>query len=258
MRNRICLLASLFLLLLTACGAEPSQESGPQAEETPPAEEETKVETPREAVAAYHQAIRTLELQGVYPNGTSNLGMGDDGTGARTHYVDRYAVCDVDGDGWEELVISHTEDFSAGMFLSVCGWDSETGALYEELLAFPTVTFYTGGVALLGASHNHTYGELFPYDLARHGGGRRDCYEIEASVHSLSRDYVDEADYPAQADASGTGQVYFINGPERDPWSEEEPLDEAEYLAWRDGCLAGAREIKLNWQDVEVPFLPAR
>lgn len=208
----------------------------------PPAGERTSA---RETYAA---VLRDWLYSGVLPGG-------GEGTGCRE---DTFAVFDVDGDGAEELVIRYTSGITADMQGLVLSFDSAyTGygsPVFTELSDTPMLTFYPGGLATAGASHNQTYGELWPYTLYR-WDPESGLYTGLASVYSVSRSILEEIgraeEYPAGADGTGAGTVYYVtltyaSGAEP---AGSRTLDSAQYQAWLADIMGGETE------PLEVPYL---
>ncbi len=242
MKNvRFFLVSALLAVLVTGCGAE-----HPAVADTDDASELTRT--------AFKRALERLEADGVYPDGVHNEGMGFPGMDDRTHYVDQYAILDVDSDGKEELLIQHGDDCMAGMFLDVYGYDTEKSAFCKELSQWPAVTFYDG-TAKAQASHNHTSGELFPYELWIYNE-EQDRYECQGGVYSMTRDIVEQMEggtYPEEADRSKTGTVYFLYGP-NETMESASPADEQDYLNWESEFFPEDTEVTPEWKNIQVPI----
>lgn len=231
--SRVLLTSVLLMALLTGCGGkEPPEEPVKQAPD---------------ARSVFEAAIHDLETQGIYPDSSTSVDKGIDNT--NDHYVDQYAILDVDNDGAEELILRHEDACMAGMFTAIYGFDVETETIYTELLEWPGLYFYDNGLIRADASRNHTWGESWPYTLYRYDQ-EQDLYVPEATAHSWQQELKPEG-YPAEADVSGTGSVYFVNDADH-MMDESNPMDEAEYLAWEQGWQTDAQELQLEWQDVEV------
>lgn len=237
--SRILLTSALLAALLTGCG---SQE---------PSETETPGPAP-DARSVFEDAIHDLEEQGLYPDGSTSADKGTDSFYTEDYYVDQYAILDVDNDGAEELILRHEDDCMAGMFTAIYSFDVETETLRTELVEWPGLYFYDHGLIRADASHNHTNGDSWPYVLYCYDK-EQDLYVPESAAHSWKQALKPEG-YPAEADTSGTGSVYFVNDAEN-MLDESNPMDEADYLAWEQGWQADAQELQLDWQEVQVPHL---
>lgn len=228
MKKHLALLGTLAVILLTAaCGQVPEETSKPAAdvlEEVPKTVVMELMPVNAEnasARAAFSAALETLLEDRVFPDGTTAEG---------DLSADRFAVCDVDGDGAEELILLHEADIMAGQTGYVFGWNEESGELYSQLTEFPDLTFYVSGAVQAGWSHNQGKGGSFwPYTLYRYDA-YRDVYTEVGSVDAWDQSQFPE-EYPAASDPSGSGFVYYISTCGDFSW--DDPVDEAIYQGWR-------------------------
>ena len=95
-------------------------------------------------LAAYRAALETLYQQHRYPNGEE----ADLTVKERTPEDNAFALCDVDGDGQDELIFHLATAAVASQTENVYRYDPETGALAEELIEYPAVTYYANGYAV--------------------------------------------------------------------------------------------------------------
>ena len=185
----------------------------------------------------YMQILDTLWNEGTFPDGTEADIMGE-------MTDNRFAVFDIDGDGRDELLLDYESASMAGMVFFI--WDADSnGNPYEELHAFPAVTFYDNGMLTVGVSHNQGFaGEFWPYTLLEYDAAN-DTYQSVASVDAMDRAYMEELgvldEYPEEADTSASGFVYYIGN--------DTPIDKTEYDAWYDSMLGGASEVTIPWQE---------
>lgn len=265
-------ISGLLLGSLGACGADQfgvsvittgrspafSPADPPAGTSAAPGPEEAEV--PGEALAedtarrlAYGKALWDMYQLGLLPGGeelsrTTELGPQEG---------NEFALCDVNGDGAEELVVYWTTACVAGMRGLVYGYDG--GELRLELSEFPALTFYDNGALRADWSHNQGWAmDFWPHTLYR--------YEPEAGTYAEAG-AVDAWDsrrnpgaFPKDVDADGDGLVYFLLSENRDwgritipeggayeTWTVP-PVDGAAYEAWRDSLLGGAEEIKPAFQ----------
>lgn len=184
----------------------------------------------------YREALENLRDHGMLPDGSEALVEG---------YMEdnQFAVFDIDGDGRDELILHYTQAPMAGMIELI--YDvNQNESLFEELIAFPDLTYYEGGLVKVMASHNQGYtGDFWPYSVYQYDP-ESDTYALIANVDALSQGALisagleDEA-YPADADTSGSGMVYYIGS--------DDPVDVTEYEAWYNALFGSAQEI-------EIPF----
>ena len=66
-------------------------------------------------------------------------------------------------------------------------------------------------------------------------------------VDAWDRSLVEDS-FPADADRSGTGVVYYVMEP--DNYDLSKPMDAAEYAAWEASWLQGAAEVKPDYQPI--------
>lgn len=274
-------LSGLLLGTLSACGADqfgvsvvttggPSDEAeedsaGPDAAEpeaAPAAEEEALSAAANEDEArhmAYGKALWDALLQGTLPSGE-----GLDWLSPEDAALNEFALCDVDGDGEEELLLRWANASMAGMTDFVFHFDG--GTVSPEFQEFAGVEFYEGGAAKAAWSHNQGWARRFwPFNLYQYDAAAGTYVEagaVDAWDRSLFED--DEtfsAAFPADVDADGDGLVYYIltggwYNNSRTPsdgnldgrlWGVD-PVDGAEMEAWLDAYTGGAEPIQLPLQ----------
>lgn len=245
MRNIPVFAALSLALVLTACGGEtgasPALESAPSA--SVPATEPIVLElvpcTDENAGArrAFSAALERVVWELVLPDGSDCSGDGY----PPSMEENQFSVCDVDGDGEEELILLYTTTMTAGHRGYVCSWEEETGELDIQLMDYPLFTFYESGAVQGGWSHNQGKGGSFwPYDLYRYDASL-DAYVDVGSVDAWDASLTSEG-YPSDADVSGSGFVYYIETDSSIDW--EEPLDASIYEAWRYVYVRDGREIQ--------------
>ncbi|MBP3414606.1 MAG: hypothetical protein J6L81_05370 [Clostridia bacterium] len=256
MKKVLIFAMALILMIFAACSqesAEPSSttnsdhdkgtvvsQSTANSSDAPIAVEPIYGKTRQEA---YHLAMTQMLEKNVFPDGSSAeciFGEMD---------KNRFAVCDVDCDGGDELVIIFTTTSMAEMSGRVYDYDEETGALIEEWTAFSAIEFFDNGYAIEKSSHNQTHGTLWPYALYRYSP-ETDSYEFIAAVHSLSEEVESLPDcpwdYPYDIDTSNHGEVYCIDEEPQTP-KEDQYVDITKYEAWLDSHIGKAKEIEVNY-----------
>ena len=228
-------------------GNADGQESGGQDSSQAPAEDGSG------SAAMYEAYVKVLEdiyFDQKFPDGTEH-----DLQPASADISDNmFAVYDIDADGREELIVFYTTTYTAGMVEIIYDYDSGTGDVREEFLAYPMRTYYDNGIVEVEASHNQGLasdggadGNFWPYSLYRYDP-ETDAYVSLASVDAWSRGFREE-DYdgnpfPQEVDADGDGVVYYVATEGNEP---EAPMDGAEYDQWRDSCLKGAEPIQVPY-----------
>ena len=270
MKHFICLLCGVFLagmLLgsLSACGgpggtsspsidtAEPSG-TAPTETEEPPNPDQQAHDARRQA---FGQLLWDVYQKGVLPDSTQL-----DWSGTEAASRNQFALCDVNGDGLDELILYWTEASSAGMMALVYGYES--GAVYQRLCEFPALTFYDNGMVQAEWSHNQGWGGRFwPYTLYRYDADNG-VFLQTAGVDAWDRACTEEnfpGAFPEDVDADGDGLVYFLltgcewytgeriapDGSLYTTWSVD-PVDGPDYENWREIYLEGASEIEIPIQ----------
>lgn len=267
LKKQFCaaLLALLFVLL-TACGgtqsdgvepeltavpiapqgssagaSEANAESAAKPADTEPAESVNGA-SQTEAHAAFRAALTNLLDNRVLPDGTP-CEPDSDLSG------NRFAVCDIDHDGRDELILSFTTTYMAGQVAQIYDYDAAAQRLKLEFSEFPALTFYDNGMILADWSHNQGLaGRFWPYSLYRYDAAA-DSYACVGMVDAWDRGLTETngagASYPADIDTSGTGLVYYLM--ESGVYEEDAaPVDASVYNAWRDSYLGGASVLTLT------------
>lgn len=225
-------LSGLLLGTLSACGAnqygvmfittgQPSQEEQAEAPAEPdpapaepdptPAEEASPSAAPDEDTArrlAYGKVLWDALLTGELPDG-ENL----DWLSAEDAAKNEFALCDLDGDGEEELLLRWTNACVAGMTDFVFRYDGEAVSLaFQE---FAGTEFYAGAAAKAPWSHSQGWaGRFWPFNLYQYDAETKSYTEI-GSVDAWDRSLFEDdealsATFPSGIDADGDGLVYYI------------------------------------------------
>ena len=219
------ILAALFLaaaLLLPACGKESGGASG-------------------EARSAYRAALEDLLNQRVFPDGTvCDYTPGDDLS------QNMFSLYDADNDGREELIVQFTTASMAGQVQYIFDYDESSKRLREELREFPLLTFYDNGVIKADWSHNQGLaGDFWPYSLYQYDP-ETDSYRQVGSADAWQKSFAETDSqgnaFPAEADTSGAGIVYYLMEEAGEPAA---PVDQADYQKWVDRYLEGASVVEL-------------
>lgn len=194
----------------------------------------------------YKDALENLNKNGILP----------DGQDAYVGYVkdawpNKAALCDIDGDGQDELILSVGGTCMADCCLYVFQYDGESETFQCELAVWPCVSFYTNGVVVEQASHNHglSYNvDFWPYSVICYDFNT-DLYQRLFEVDGWEKEYYpvdyDGNDFPDEADADGDGFLYRITDENDDKLTI---LDGSDYEIWFDNLIGDAKEI-------QIPFI---
>ena len=158
-----------------------------------------------------------------------------------------FAVCDINGDGENELITQRNNTAMAGQVERI--YDRSGNELFS---AFPDITYYDNGVVLAGWSHNQGWAgdRLWPYTLYRwDGAGYEEIASVDGFDKSL-REGAGEERFPDELDKDGDGYLYYIiiepGGYAPDYGT---PMDNADYEAWLSSYTSGAAAL-------EIPYMP--
>lgn len=214
--------------------SEPAQQSDPN--DPPPASMEQM----------YHAALDTILTYRLYPDGSEVMVLPGSDLSAN-----RFAICDVDGDGADELIYLHTDSPMSGMLVLVYGYDSLSGDIYQELREFPALDFFGNGVVLASVSPDRVVsGRFWPYSIYRYDAQAR-TYRHVASVDAVDRglrsvDYDEATAFPEGVDLDLDGLIYSITP--AGSAQPNAPIDGPEYEAWLVGILDGGTPLELPFQ----------
>jgi len=243
---------------------EPVQPEPPAAEDAKRDDSGPEAIEPQDsqASAAYAEILRKLLNNGVLP----------DGTAADTTWdlsKNRFSLCDVDGDGSQELVLLYSTAPMAGMTGYVIDFKPEYaangGAVSIQMTEFPGLTFYDNGMVIAEWSHNQTMSEFWPYTLYAYEPVS-DSYYMLASVYAADKDLLEDLgaqdQYPAEADKCGAGRVYYLtyqrHSENEPPVSEDYVLDAKQYDGFLAETLGTARPLDMLYLDLTEENISAQ
>ena len=247
------LLAMALALSLAACGGSQAEEppTSPTLQE-PEVPEDVSVPEPEPLPATaeetYGKLLWNVYLSGMLPSDDDllpqdlYLGFPDD------REENTFAICDVDGDGADELVLlwDYAEAY-AGKLGLVYGYNS--GAVHRELLEFPDLTFYEKGIVTAGISHNQgSSGRFWPLYLYRYEPDAG-VYQEVGTLAGWDQTIPPGAEgFPTDIDADRDGMVYFHPDIPENPDGTYTPVDGPEFEAWWSSFLDGAQPLELPLQ----------
>lgn len=162
-----------------------------------------------------------------------------------------FAVFDIDFDGEDELIVTYSTTYMAGMRELIYAYDSVSKSVRKEISCFPSMIYYDNGVVREDASHNHGMAsdrDFWPYSLYQYDR-EKDAYVLTAGVDAWSRSWQEE-DYegnpfPEEVDKDGDGLVYYTIAGESNERSGF--MDQETYDQWLDSVLEGAGEVKVPY-----------
>lgn len=234
---------ALFLALALALSLSACRENTPEPTPSPTVEPiptpESTVE--RDVLEVYQEALERLLTEHIDPE--------------RGYYEDyiwedlgqiEFAVCDVDVDGEQELIMRHADTYMAEQYTAVYRYDGEMGELVAEFGGTASCRFYDNGTAQDDLSHNQGYSRRFWPFIAYEYNTQAKEYKRIQLVDAWELEFMKEAgmerDYPAEVDKEGVGFVYYF-------WDDEtRKMSQREYNAWYDSIFGGAKEIEVDYQ----------
>lgn len=214
----------------------PVQTEVPTSPTAPVSLPEETVRSPR--LECYRQALRNVLEHQYFPNG---LQLGYDNTDLS---LNKFAVTDIDQDGYQELMISYSTTYYGGNTLLIYDYSDDNGELREELREFPGVSFLGGGMVKVDMSHNHSDSlTVWPYSVYSYdftGDRYLPAYQISGWEKELKPE-----GFPVDVDTDGDGLVYII----RDANDQNLTLyeDTREYERW-------VRHMSLDGEALFIPW----
>lgn len=267
MKKKLCLMLAVMLLLLSACSRTtapkptmaqyfaPSKRI-PVETTAEPTQPETAVPDRNDAArSAFQRALRTVHDDLRWPElpDSGNIEVWESGT----IEDEQFAVTDVDGDGEEELLVSVSNTYTAGMCEIIYGYDPQTDGVRIESHSYVGVTHYPG-MLKVEASHNQGYAGdvLWPYAIAYYDEAE-DSYKDAFYVDAWCKDITDydsytETPYPDDIDTEHDGYVYLIteNG-------ERRFMNRADHEKWEAGIFTNKEPLTIPWQKITTANIDA-
>lgn len=191
-----------------------------------------------EARKIFAVTLRNLLNNNLLPDGReAELAVGE---------YSKFGISDVDNDGKEELILLYESGVTAYAIGHILGYDTDTKEIHIQLEEYPYFAFLENGNVKALASHNQTWGKMWPYSLYQYNT-ENDVYELSGIVWSEDKAIFEvngvSERYPEYADISGTGTVYYIDN---ETWGTT-PTDEAEYLSWLKEKQGDSEEVKIEY-----------
>lgn len=262
--RKLAITTIALLFLLTSCGkhsfsdvvesvenasstAELSATTSAEPTDTNVGEQHTVSATSMQhifAYAAFQKALRTIHDELLWPGVVDAERIEPYGSIEE----ERFAIFDVDGDGEEELLISVSNTYIAGMCEIIYGYDPQSDSVRVEAQNYVAVTHYPG-MLMVDASHSHGYAGdiLWPYSILYYDK-IKDCYQkvynVDAWCKAISDyDNSTQMPYPENVDTECDGYVFLIteNG-------ETKYMNRSDYQEWKSALLAGKVPLTIPWQ----------
>ncbi len=252
------LIVGICILLLCACGEKKSENNTDDekvdvvdTEQDDQKEKKKKEKAKREKLirrAKYADVLGMFQFGFTWPDGTPFEYLSYDAMSQN-----RYAICDIDGDGVEELIISYLAGSMADMTEMVLEYDVDAEEVVMQGHFFPGASYYENGYVVNPYSHNHGLGEMWPFSLHQYDK-TSDSYERIAGIDSWNQDLFemdyDDNPFPSDIDEDGNGVIYYVYHPVSD---DTEEMDDEAYNAWIDQYL-DADVIEIEYLPIEYDY----
>ena len=247
--------ADVFRFDYTPCKVE-IPEATPDPEQTQPAPSPGQEWADTPTHNAFRHALKTIHDAQIWPDlpGADGIELFDSGT----IEDELFAIFDVDGDGQDELLISVSNTYTAGMREIIYGYDPHSGGVRIEADCFVAVNHYPG-LLMVDSSHNQGYGGdvIWPYTIMQYDEVA-DEYRVAFMVDGWCREIAacdpdTGMPYPEDIDTEYDGHVYLIteNGQTR-------IVNRADYWKWQAELFAGKEALTIPWQRMSADNIGLR
>lgn len=166
----------------------------------------------------------------------------------------RFAICDIDSDGKDELLIALTHFPMAAMRTIIYDYDSYTNKFREQITEFNWMNFYDNGILEAMWSHNQGVAgdALWPYTMYKYDVNS-DSYKVVAQVDAWNKLFADTnwltetfVEFPNEIDLDEDGIVYYIT-PDGN-LDLTKVVDSKEYNDWREANIPeGTKKIEVSY-----------
>ena len=209
-----------------------------------------ETELDKERLMIYEKTLKNLYENGLLPDGMdADFDIDADKT------EDKFAICDIDNDGKDELLIAHTSTAVTGMTELIYDYDENKKELKAELHSFPFLQYYDNGVIIADWSHNQGKAgdEFWPYTLYQYDS-LKDEYKQVGMVDAWDKSYTEEVypdeKFPSEVDKDGNGMIYYIMS--GDTFQYENSVDDDAYQIWRSTYLKNANKVNVPYQSLTI------
>ena len=169
--------------------------------------------------------------------------------------INQYAVCDINSDGKDELLIRVNEGDMDSLSIYVFLYEDDELKQIGTFFSDDRTTFYDNNVVTAPFSHGlANWGDDFRgMDICIYNDELEE-YEyryLTDAWDSSAKDTWrgDEETFPDYADKDENGMVYWIIEYINDEYIESEPMDDEEYFAWLNELTKDADVINIPWKN---------
>lgn len=155
-----------------------------------------------------------------------------------------FAVCDVDNDGSEELLINIRSGSDKTIIYKYGG----SGNVSEQGSVRCNCVFYENGSIEENNTDNFKLASNFQPYTAYSYNREKDKYDMIGSVRAWNKSE-NETDssgtpYPEKADTSSSGYVYYISS---DGYNKKTPVDVTLYKKWRSSWIGNEKKLDIEY-----------
>lgn len=193
---------------------------------------------------AYQAALKTIhdELTWVGLEFDGTIALFEPGTIEEEHF----SLCDVDGDGTPELLVTVANTYTAGMMEVIYGYDAKTDAVRVKGTSTLMPTHYVG---MIKAPHSHNQGlagdVLWPYVVMMYDA-ETDTFQIRYDVDAWCRELTpDSPDYPEDIDTENDGYVFLITQDE-----QQKTMNRREFENWENALFSRSEPLDIAWKNI--------
>lgn len=191
-------------------------------------------------------ALWNLVLYNTLPDGN----IANDLDGKIDGMWDKFAICDINQDGTDELLIKIGSGSVAAQGQYIYQMNSDNTGLDMLYSFFTDAVYYDTGFIKENWSHNQGLSENFwPYSILQwETDGCREVAGADAWEKMAWETDFSGNPFPDDVDADGNGIVYFIGG--ENGIDYDNPVDDAEYNAFVKKYFGTGNEIYVPWRDL--------
>lgn len=160
----------------------------------------------------------------------------------------QFALCDVTGDGVDELIVRFTTAPMAGNIEAIYAFQKANGTLKQIFTASPYLTYYANGIIKEDWFHGSELAgeDYWPYTLYQYNATVGSFQEL-AQVNMWSKAVADvdfKGDpYPDDIDAEGASTVFLLGIAD-----EVKTVSKSDYEQWLADTIGDPAELKIPYQ----------
>lgn len=163
-----------------------------------------------------------------------------------------FSICDIDGDGVEELLVKNTSGSMADLRFVIYQYDLEHKKIRIEFEEYISEVFYDNGILIDYFSHSQLGRDMVPFNIYQYDPVQ-DTYVSLGYADSWNKDSfavnpVSGEAFSDQIDLDGDGNIYYI----ADAVGNVRTVDGAEYKEWEQSLFGSAKEVEVDWQDLKA------